>query len=102
MSAAEMKTAVALKYSADDTAPVIAAKAKGFLARRMIEIAEAEKIPCVEDAALANFLTVQEVGDAVPEETWEAVAKIFAFVVKLDSKEGKRNGDASQDKRGRR
>ncbi len=82
----EMKKAVALKYPEGVSAPFIAASAKGFLAEKMLEVAAEKEIPVTEDAALADFLSVQEIGQAIPEETWEAVAKIFAFVVKFDAK----------------
>lgn len=82
----EMKKAVALKYPEGASAPFIAASAKGFLAEKMLEVAAEKEIPVTEDAALADFLSVQEIGQAIPEETWEAVAKIFAFVVKFDAK----------------
>lgn len=82
----ELKKAVALKYPEGASAPFIAASAKGFLAEKMLEVAAEKEIPVTEDAALADFLSVQEIGQAIPEETWEAVAKIFAFVVKFDAK----------------
>ncbi|MDE6718783.1 MAG: EscU/YscU/HrcU family type III secretion system export apparatus switch protein, partial [Treponemataceae bacterium] len=81
-----MKKAVALKYPEGASAPFIAASAKGFLAQKMLEVAAEKKIPITEDAALADFLSVQEIGQAIPEETWEALEKIFAFVVQYTTK----------------
>lgn len=83
----EVKKAVALKYPEGASAPFIAASAKGFLAQKMLEVAAEKKIPITEDAALADFLSVQEIGQAIPEKTWEAVAKIFAFIVQFNAKE---------------
>ena len=80
------KKAAALKYSKGASAPMIAASGKGFLAKRILEIAEREKIPIVQNDSLAELLTVQEIGAEVPEETWEVLAKIFAFVLKLERK----------------
>ena len=80
------KKAAALKYAKGASAPMIAASGKGFLAKRILEIAEREKIPIVQNDSLAEFLTVQEIGAEVPEETWEVLAKIFAFVLKLERK----------------
>ena len=77
------KKAVALKYPQGVSAPLIAASAKGYLAEKMLEIAEREKIPLVKNDELADFLTVQEIGSIIPQETWEVVAKIFAFVADL-------------------
>ncbi len=83
MAGSSTKKAVALHYPKNAESPFIAAKAKGFLAERMLQIAEQKKIPVVENSNLANILTVNEIGCAVPEETWEALARIFAFVVKI-------------------
>lgn len=83
----EVKKAVALKYPEGASAPFIAASAKGFLAQKTLEVAAEKKIPITEDASLADFLSVQEIGQTIPEETWEAVAKIFAFVVQFNAKE---------------
>lgn len=86
--------AVALKYSPGndefpgDLAPVITAKEKGVLARRMIELAEENDVPVVEDEFLANVLSLQQIGDCIPEETWQAVAGIFAYIQTLENKNG--------------
>ncbi len=71
---------VALKYPEHADAPLIAAKEKGFLAHRMIELAEENRIPIVEDDILENVLSIQDVGQCIPENIWEAVASIFAYI----------------------
>lgn len=82
----EQKKAVALKYPKGSSAPLVAASGKGFLAKKMLEIAEKEKIPVVQDKNLSEVLCVQEIGASVPPETWEVLSKIFAFVLKLERK----------------
>ena len=77
-------SAVALKYPLDAQAPLIAAKERGRLAKRMIEIAEENGIPVIEDDILENVLSIQDVGQCIPEETWEAVAAIFAYIIKVE------------------
>lgn len=72
--------AVALKYPENAVAPMIAAKERGFLAHRMVEIARENDIPVVEDDLLENVLSIQDVGQCVPEETWEVVAGVFAYI----------------------
>ncbi len=79
-------SAVALKYPLDAEAPLIAAKERGRLAKRMIEIAEENKIPVIEDDVLENVLSIQDIGQCIPEETWEAVAAIFAYILKVEKK----------------
>lgn len=79
-------SAVALKYPEKADLPFISAKAKGKLAEKLIEIAEQNKIPVIKDEFAANILSVQEIGSAIPESTWEIVAKIFAAVVEANKK----------------
>lgn len=81
-----MKKAVALAYPKEADAPYISAVAKGRLAGRLLEIAQEHGVPIVQDDVLANVLAVQNVGDLIPEETYEVLAKIFAFIAKVDSK----------------
>ena len=78
--------AVALKYPENASLPFVSVKAKGELAKKLVEIAEKQKIPVVENIEAANILSVQEIGSAIPENTWEIVAKIFAAVVECDKK----------------
>lgn len=78
--------AVALKYPENASLPFVSLKAKGELAKKLVEIAEKQKIPVVENIEAANILSVQEIGSAIPENTWEIVAKIFAAVVECDKK----------------
>lgn len=78
--------AVALKYPCGSDAPFIAAKAKGVLAQKLVEIAEEQKIPVVEDKIATDILTVEEIGACIPEETWKIIAQIFAFVMDNNKK----------------
>ncbi|MCM1321897.1 MAG: EscU/YscU/HrcU family type III secretion system export apparatus switch protein [Bacteroides sp.] len=74
------KTAAALRYPPYAEAPFIAAKGKGALAERIVKIAEQNNVPVVLDADMANILTLQEIGDCIPEETYEVLAGIFASI----------------------
>lgn len=78
--------AVAIKYPENADLPFISAKAKGELAKKLIQIAEEQKIPVVKNITAVNVLSVQEIGSAIPENTWEIIAKIFAAVVECDKK----------------
>lgn len=77
--------AAALKYDRNrDRAPRVTASGKGIVADRIVEIAREAKVPIVEDAALVSALLVLELGEEVPVELYEAVAKILSFVYRLD------------------
>jgi flagellar biosynthesis protein FlhB len=73
--------AVALKYSADRPAPVVVAKGKDLIAKRIREIAGDSGVPIVPDPPLARSLHASvEVGQTIPEELFQAVAQLLAFV----------------------
>ena len=75
------KKAVALKYPEGAPAPFITASAKGELAQKILDVAEQNQIPVVQNDQLTDFLCVQEIGTCVPETVWPVLAKIFAFVM---------------------
>ena len=79
------KQAAALKYdpTRDDT-PVITAVGQGFVADKIIETAEKNKVPVMENAELSQVLQTLSVGDAIPPKLYEAVAQIFVFIFQMD------------------
>ncbi len=79
----ERKTAVAITYSQEETAPRVVAKGKGEIAERIISIALENKIPIQEDKVLANALSQVDLEEAIPPELYSVVAEILAFVYRL-------------------
>lgn len=86
MEAEKIKKAVCLKYPENAEAPFIAAKGRGVAAERIEEIARQNHIPVVEDLNLANVLYMEDAGKLIPEELYEALAKIFAFIMLAEKK----------------
>lgn len=85
----EIKTknkVVAIKYKEGVEAPFITAKGTGEKADFILQIAKKNNVHIQQDSNLVDFLGNQSVGDFIPEETWDVVAKIFAFII--DSKNG--------------
>ncbi|MDR3355370.1 MAG: EscU/YscU/HrcU family type III secretion system export apparatus switch protein [Synergistaceae bacterium] len=83
--------AAALQYEAGiDRAPRVIAKGENIIAEKIIETAIEAEIPIVEDAALVSALLVLELGDEIPVELYQSVAKILAFLYNLDKKESPR------------
>lgn len=80
--------AVAIKYEAEKmTAPMVVAKGQRLLAQRIKEIAEASGVPIVENPPVARLLyKTVEIGQQVPEELYQAVAEILAYVYRLNEK----------------
>jgi type III secretion system FlhB-like substrate exporter len=86
MSAEKEKKALALKYPDGVEAPFITAKGAGYLAEKILEAARENKIPVKEDQNIINLLDSQEPGSMIPENAWEAVAILFAFIMKDSEK----------------
>ena len=80
--------AAALRYDDErDKAPTITAKGEGFVARRIVEIAQAADVPVVEDAALVSALLSLELEQEVPVELYEAVARVLSWIYRLEKGE---------------
>ncbi|WP_061320994.1 EscU/YscU/HrcU family type III secretion system export apparatus switch protein [Clostridium botulinum] len=82
----ERKKAVALKYEESYTSPVVTAAGMGYVADKILEKASEEKVPIVYDKELANLLTNIDIGDSIPYELYDAVAKVIAYVMEIDER----------------
>jgi len=77
--------AVALNYDHEaEQAPKVVAKGKGDVAANIIEKAKENAVPIQEDPALVNLLGELDINETIPEELYQAVAEVFAFVYKID------------------
>jgi flagellar biosynthesis protein FlhB len=77
--------AIALVYRREEmVAPQVVAKGAGYVAERIKAIAQEHAIPLVENKPIAQqlFKTV-DIGAAVPEDLYKAVAEILAYVYRL-------------------
>jgi len=81
------KKAVALKYnSEEDTAPMVAAKGRGYVAERILEIANEHGIPIKEDRDLIELLYKLDIEQEIPSELYVVIAEILAFIYKVNKK----------------
>jgi len=82
--------AVALKYdSAEMIAPQVVAKGRGFIALKIIAVAEEAGVPRVENRSLARSLyRLVEVGKSIPTSLYRAVAEVLAYIYRLRSAAG--------------
>lgn len=88
----KIKEVAALRYSEDNNkSPEIIALGKGEAAEKILEKAKESNIPVFEDAQLAHTLLKLNIGDEIPPELYEVVAKILVFIGNLDSQFGERN-----------
>jgi flagellar biosynthetic protein FlhB len=73
--------AVALKYDPEKAAPEVVAKGSDLIAKKIREIAASNGVPVIADPPLARSLHASvEVGHIIPEELYQAVAQLLAFV----------------------
>jgi flagellar biosynthetic protein FlhB len=74
--------AIALKYDIEkDPAPIVLAKGQDLMAKRIIEVAEKNKILITENKPLARGLyEIVEVNGYIPGEFYQAVAEVMAWV----------------------
>lgn len=73
--------AVALGYDpVQDQAPHVVAKGQGWLARQIVEMAEANGIEVREDADLVQILAQVDVDSEIPLEAFTLVAEILSYV----------------------
>ena len=77
--------AVALSYDQDaGDAPRIVAKGAGYLAERILELAEEHGVEIYRDADLVEVLSKLDIDREIPEAMYQAVAEVLAFVYRLN------------------
>jgi len=76
--------AVALEYHKGMVAPRVLAKGQDLVAQRIKEIGREAGVAIVENKPLARALFAStEIGDSVPQELYQAVAEVLAYVYRL-------------------
>lgn len=80
--------AVALRYKqGQDRSPVVVAKGADIIALKIKEIAREHNIQIVENPALARELyKLVDVGEAIPEKLFGAVAEVLAYVYRVTNR----------------
>ena len=88
--------AICLKYSGGSNhAPKVTAKGQGWVAEKIIAMAEQQKIPIKEDRDLVELLGKIDVGREIPESFYKLVAELLAWAYQL-------NNDYSKNQKTRR
>lgn len=76
-----LSIAIAYEDAEKGGVPTVIAKGADFIALKIREIAKENDIPLCENKPLARELYEKvEVGENIPEELYEAIAQVFAFV----------------------
>jgi len=72
----------ALKYSAgQDSAPVVVAAGSGFVAQKILEIADECGVNIYHDDSAATLLSKLELGQSIPPELYQLVVEIYMAVI---------------------
>ena len=91
------KKAVALRYEENkDAAPVIVASGLGYMAERIVEMANENGVPVYEDNSLATVLTQLDLGTAIPEELYQAIVDIYAYFLKYNPEKAREAAEAKE------
>lgn len=69
-----------MRYDEALPAPLIVAKGRGRAAERIDGLAVASGVPVVRNDAVAAGLEPLDIGEFVPPEYWEIVARVLAFI----------------------
>ncbi|WP_210493783.1 flagellar biosynthesis protein FlhB [Patulibacter sp. SYSU D01012] len=78
--------AVALRYDPAEAAPRVVAKGQDLLALKIRDLGREAGVAVVENPPLARALYRQvEVGHAIPEDLFQAVAEVLAFVFRMSN-----------------
>ncbi|MDF2065997.1 EscU/YscU/HrcU family type III secretion system export apparatus switch protein [Bacillus sp. Cr_A10] len=86
------KEAVALGYKPGIIdAPTILAKGKGKIADNILMKAKEHNVPIQEDRSLVELLGQLDINQSIPDELYQAVAEVFAFIYRIDQEKGKMN-----------
>lgn len=78
----------ALKYNGDSSsAPIVVASGLGYVAQKIIDLAQENEIPVYQDDALASLLTQLECGSEIPPELYQAVVDIYVYFLNYNQKD---------------
>ncbi len=82
--------AISLKYSGGSNhAPKVTAKGQGWVAEKIIAMAEQQNIPIRKDKDLVALLEKIDVGREIPESLYKLVAELLAWVYQLNNEYSK-------------
>jgi len=78
-------SAVSLQYNRGaNKAPKVTAKGQGWVAEKIIALAQEQNIPIKKDKDLMELLEKIDVGQEIPEALYKIVAELLAWVYTLN------------------
>lgn len=86
------KKAVALRYDEEKRkAPVIVASGMGYMAEKIVEVANENGVPVYEDNSLATILSQLDLGSEIPEELYKTIVDIYVYFLQFSPNAPKRD-----------
>lgn len=80
------RAVVALRYNAaTDKAPKVIAKGQGFVAEKIMALAQEHGVPMREDPDLVQVLAQLDLNREIPPTLYRVVAELLAFVYRLNN-----------------
>jgi len=74
------RRAVALKYDPNkNNAPVVIASGSGYIADKVVSVAEESGVPVYRDDSLSVLLSQLEMGSEIPEELFGSIVDIYIY-----------------------
>ncbi len=74
------RRAVALKYDPNkNNAPVVIASGSGYIADKVVSVAEESGVPVYRDDSLSVLLSQLEMGSEIPEELFSSIVDIYIY-----------------------
>ncbi|MDX8046922.1 EscU/YscU/HrcU family type III secretion system export apparatus switch protein [Gracilibacillus sp. S3-1-1] len=81
------KRAAALRFDPEsEVAPRLTASGKGYVAEEIIERAKENNVPIQSDPSLVQMLSEININEQIPEELYQVVAEVFAYIYQIDKK----------------
>jgi flagellar biosynthesis protein len=81
----ELRTAVALAYSAGGSAPKVVATGKGVIADRIIEMAQQSGVFVHESPELVALLMDVDLDQRIPPNLYRVVAELMAWLYRIEA-----------------
>jgi flagellar biosynthesis protein len=84
-SSKQLRTAVALAYSAGGSAPKVVATGKGVVAERIIEMAQQHGVFVHASPELVALLMDVDLDDRIPPNLYRVVAELLAWLYRIEA-----------------
>ena len=81
----QLRTAVALAYSAGGSAPKVVATGKGVVADRIIEMAQQHGVFVHASPELVALLMDVDLDDRIPPNSYRVVAELLAWLYRIEA-----------------